>query len=173
MNHWRSTLEELVRTRRSALVGYAYLLTTDRLEAEDLVQDSLIKTFSRARSDLTLQAAEAYVRKTIRNTYLDGFRRRKRWAAVRHLFTNPEELADAAASVSDQLDLSAALRQLPTQERACLVLRYYEDLTVPQIAAELSLAQGTVKRYLSDSLDRLEAILQVPAGLTTPQGSTS
>ena len=48
---------------------------------------------------------------------------------------------------------------LGPQERACVVLRYYADRTVPEIAAELHLAEGTVKRYLSNALHRLRARL--------------
>ena len=48
------------------------------------------------------------------------------------------------------LDVRAALGALPPQERACVVLRYLDDLTVRDVAAELGLSEGAVKRYLSD-----------------------
>src|SRR5665647_2421787 len=47
MAAWEQSLQELVRTRGTALVGYAYLLCGDRREAEDLVQDALVKTYAR------------------------------------------------------------------------------------------------------------------------------
>src|SRR5665647_1403854 len=49
MAAWEQSLQELVRTRGTALVGYAYLLCGDRREAEDLVQDALVKTYARGR----------------------------------------------------------------------------------------------------------------------------
>ena len=57
------------------------------------------------------------------------------------------------------MDVRAALAALPPQERACVVLRFYDDLTVPQIAAQLRLAEGTVKRYLSDASGKLTRTL--------------
>ncbi|QIK84438.1 SigE family RNA polymerase sigma factor [Sanguibacter sp. HDW7] len=160
MNDWATTLDELVRARGDALVSSAYLLTGDLAEAEDLVQDALVAAYSRRRTDDDIRSAEAYVRRTIRNTFVDGFRRRKRWAAVRHLQVVPSSQPDDGAATPEHvpahLDVLRALATLAPRERACVVLRFYEDMTVPQIAAELGLAQGSVKRYLSDSVKRLE-----------------
>ena len=59
------------------------------------------------------------------------------------------------------LDVRFALRELSPRERACIVLRYFDDLTVPQIAAQLGLADGTVKRYLADASGKLATQLEV------------
>lgn len=157
---WEQDLETLVRTRGAALVGYAYLLCGDRREAEDLVQDALVRTFARGRAGPAPGSAEAYVRSTVLNSYLDGFRRRRRWAAVRHLVaTRDTTRAAHDGPTAVRLDLQTALGGLAPRERACVVLRFYEDLTVPAIADRLSLSQGAVKRYLSDATRRLEALL--------------
>ena len=159
MPAWEQSLDELVRTRGSALVGYAYLLCGDRREAEDLVQDALVKTFSRGRGGLEAVSVEGYVRRAILNTYLDGFRRRQRWAAIRHLVA-PDDVVPAGDSVvTDRIAVAAALRALSPRERACVVLRFYEDLTVAQIAEALVLSEGAVKRYLSDGVRRMEGLL--------------
>ena len=57
------------------------------------------------------------------------------------------------------MDVRAALAALPPQERTCVVLRFYDDLTVPQIAAQMRLADGTVKRYLADASGKLAQML--------------
>lgn len=159
MAAWEQSLDDLVRTRGTALVGYAYLLCGDRREAEDLVQDALVKTFSRGRGGLQATSLEGYVRRAILTTYVDGFRRRRRWAAVRHLVGSEDSAAAADGGTADRVDVAAALAELSPRERACVVLRFYEDLTVAGIAEALSLSQGAVKRYLSDGVHRMESLL--------------
>lgn len=159
MAAWETVLDELVRTRAPALVGYAYLLCGDRREAEDLVQDALVKTFSRGRGGLDVHNVEGYVRRAVLTTYLDGFRRRRRWAAVRHLVGSDESGPGPETGAVDRIDVAAALDGLSPRERACVVLRFYEDLTVPDIADALALSQGSVKRYLSDGVRRMEDLL--------------
>lgn len=156
MTHWRTTLEDLAHTRRPALVGYAFLLTGDQREVEDLVHDAFVRTFTRARSDITAAVAEAYLRRTIRNAFIDDYRRRTRWSAIRHLFVSGDAPApDEMTATEDRLTITDALDVLSPRERACIVLRYYEDLTLAQIANELNLATGSVKRYLADANRKL------------------
>lgn len=159
MAAWEQTLDELVRTRGSALVGYAYLLCGDRREAEDLVQDALVKTFTRGRGGLETHSLEGYVRRAVLTTYVDGFRRRRRWAAVRHLLAADDVGPGSDVGVAARADVAAALAQLSPRERACVVLRFYEDLTVPSIADALAVSEGAVKRYLSDAVHRMEGLL--------------
>ena len=158
MAAWEQSLDELVRQRGSALVGYAYLLCGDRREAEDLVQDALVRTYARGRGD-DLANVEGYVRRAVLNTYLDGFRRRRRWAAMRHLVATDDSRAGPEQSSTDRMDVRAALNHLSPRERACVVLRFYEDMTVAAIAEQLVVSQGSVKRYLSDGVRRMESLL--------------
>jgi DNA-directed RNA polymerase specialized sigma24 family protein len=83
-------LGDLARERGSALTSYAYLLTGDVAAAQDLVQDALVKVFVRTRKGFTPDAAETYVRHAILTLYIDGYRRRRNWASVRHLFDDGE-----------------------------------------------------------------------------------
>jgi len=82
MDDWEHDMGELVRTRHRALLGYAHLLSGNVRDAEDLVQDALVKVFSR-KSAPQPHAAEAYVRRAIYTIYLDLYRRRTRWSRVR------------------------------------------------------------------------------------------
>lgn len=159
MADWDDVLDRVVRERGPALARYAYLLTGDAREAEDLVQDALVKTFGRGRAMRETAAAESYVRRAILTTFLDGYRRRRRWAGVRHLLARGEQHEGPEGATSDRVDVQAALGTLSPRERACLVLRFYDDLTVPQIAARLDVSDGAVKRYLSDGARRMEAVL--------------
>ena len=163
MGGWRQRADDavatLARERGKALTGYAYLLTGNLRDAEDLVQDALIKTFVRRRSGLVLDSAEAYVRRVMLTTFIDGARRRRRWDDVRHLLATADGAAGPEDGTAERADVAAALRELSPQQRTCVVLRYYDDLTVPEIADRLGLADGTVKRYLSLGVHRLEALL--------------
>ena len=71
----------------------------------------------------------------------------------------PDAVPSATAAAETGIDVRAALATLRPRPRACVVLRFYDDLTVPEIAERLGLAPGTVKRYLSDAAEALELLL--------------
>ena len=152
-------LAVLARERGRALFGYAYLVSGDARTAEDLVQDALVRTFARRRAGFTPDDAERYVRRAILTCYLDGVRRSQRWSRVRHLLGSASEVADPAHAVGAVVDVRSALATLAPQERVAAVLRYCEDLTVPEVAARMELAEGTVKRYLSTATRKLTDLL--------------
>ena len=157
---WGDDLSGLATERGPGLVGYAYLLTGDLDGARDLVQEALIRTFGRPRGAADMAWLEAYVRRVILNIYLDAYRRERSWGRVRHLFVVPEKgSADDAARTADHVDVQEALADLPRRERACVVLRFYDDLTVPAIAERLGISEGAAKRYLSDGVRRLGSAL--------------
>ena len=87
---WERTVARLVDERGDSLTRYAWLLCGDRDDAADLVQDALVKTFGRLGNGFTVPAAEAYVRRAILTTFLDGGRRRTRWRRIAHLTAVPE-----------------------------------------------------------------------------------
>ncbi len=157
---------ELARRRGDALVRFAYLLTGDVAAAQDLVQDALVKVFVRFRDQPDVEIAEAYVRRAIVTLHIDDARRRRHLARLRHLVATPDTAAgdDTAA----HLDLHTALATLAPQERTAVVLRYFDDLTVPEIAEQMGLAQGTVKRYLHNAIGRLEQRLGPMPSLREP-----
>lgn len=159
MSDWQDTMEQLVRTRERALLSYAYLVCGNPVQAQDLVQDALVRTFSKERKGLTSVKAEGYVRRAITTIYVDHYRRGQRWQRVQHLF-RPERIApDAFGQVEAGSDVADALATLPPRVRACVVLRFFDDLTVPQIGRALGIAEGTVKRYLSDGMTQMQLAL--------------
>jgi len=156
MAEWLEEMERLVREREKALLGYAFVVCGDSSLAQDLVQDALVKTFSRPRAGLGAAKAEAYVRRAIATLYVDRYRRQVRWQRVQHLFRPPVDVESTTPFSDLSADVATALADLAPRVRACVVLRYFDDLTVPDIAAQLGLAPGSVKRYLSDGLRALE-----------------
>jgi RNA polymerase sigma-70 factor (sigma-E family) len=157
---WEDALVELLQTRGVTLMRHARLLTGNEHEAEDLLQDALVRVFTRHRRGKDPEAVEVYLRTVMANLVLDSRRRGVRWLRLRHKVATPvtggEGLGEAIAARQAAL---AALAALSPQQRACLVLRYYDDLPVAEIAARVGIAEGTVKRHLHDGTKRLAALL--------------
>lgn len=177
---WSDHLEALMTRRYPALVARARVLGADAAMAEDIVQQALVSTFSRPRHLATLGEAEAYVKRVIVHEYLDLVTRRRsetqRWVSAHNGTASAS--ADAAGQVDAKVDLASALAQLPPRERACVALRYLDDLDIQQTAAVLHLSTGSVKRYVHDGLTHLNAALGTNASevdalgapVTAPRG---
>lgn len=162
MADWKSAFDELVAVRGPALRGYAYLLTGEAASAADLVQEALLRVFGRLRVGNDIEQLEGYVRRVILNLYVDDRRRAKKWRETRHLLVEPDDQhREGDDTWATTHTVRRALSDLSPKQRACVVLRYYEDLTVPEIADQLGCAEGTVKRHLADARSRLAAQLGV------------
>lgn len=158
VNTWKGPLEELVRDKRADLVGYAYLLTGDRASAEDLVHDAILRTFTRARRLDTVWEAHGYVKRTIATQFINGTRKSAVAKRKEHLF-EAADIPSPAGAVGDVMVVERALATLSERHRACIVMRYFDDLAVSEIAQILGIASGTVKRYLHDAIRQLEHVL--------------
>ncbi|MGC4176087.1 RNA polymerase sigma factor [Demequina sp.] len=163
MGAWQAVADELIERRYGALVGYALLLTRNRHDAEELVQDALIATFTRRARFDSVAGAEAYVRRAIASRFVDMSRssarrlRRERAAAPMEAVHGPD------AVVEPDPALAAALAQLAPRVRACVVLRYLSDQSIAQISDALGIAEGTVKRNVYDGVRALAAALGTDA----------
>jgi RNA polymerase sigma-70 factor (sigma-E family) len=156
---WEQTLADLASGRGAALKRRAFLLCGDEAQADDLVQEALVRAFTRPMRVPRPGAAEAYVRMIMVNLFIDGARRRSRWSRVAPLLRPADTTPDPADQVSDRDAMLTALRSLSPRQRACVVLRYYEDLPVAKVAAALGVGEGTVKRYLSEAMSHMAAQL--------------
>ena len=152
---WEQALADLASGRAAALKRHAFLLCGDDAQADDLVQEALMRAFSRPRRVPRSGAAEAYVRVIMVNLFIDDARRHSRWSRVAPLLRPADMTPDPGEQVSDRDAMLTALRSLSPRQRACVVLRYYEDLPVANVAAALGVGEGTVKRYLSEAMSHL------------------
>jgi RNA polymerase sigma-70 factor (sigma-E family) len=134
----------------------AYLLCGDWHTAEDLAQTALAKVFVAWRRIQNQDAAQAYATKTLLNTYLADRRRR----LPVELITDrvPDHPAEQYPSESRIVVLDA-LATLPRKARAVIVLRYWSDQSVEQVAALLGCSSGNVKSQTARALDKLRAVL--------------
>ena len=105
------------------------------------------------------EAQAAYVRQAMLNIYRDSYRKRRTWFGVRPLVAERTAYGPPYAVAADKVDVHNALAHLSPRERACVVLRHYEYLTVPDVAERLGLSEGAVKRYLSDGTRALRGLL--------------
>jgi RNA polymerase sigma-70 factor (sigma-E family) len=154
---------EFVRARSLALRRTAYLLCGDWSAGDDLVQESLAKVYVAWPRIAASQAVESYTRTTMLRTYLNEKRKWRREVHYGDVPEHPTDDQDTALTVT----LSALLRELPAKQRAVLVLRFYQDLSVPQIAEELDIPQGTVKSQLSRGLSTMRTRLDEPEAQRT------
>ncbi len=145
--------EEYVAARQNGLLRTAYLLTGHRQDAEDLVQQALVKVVAhwhRIDGD-----PDPYVRQVLVRENISRWRRRRWREVLGH--EAPEPLA--SDDPADRLDLRRALRALAPRQRAVIVLRYLEDRSVAETADALGVGEGTVKSQTRDALARLRSLL--------------
>lgn len=154
---------EYVRARAVSLRRTAYRLCGDWHRAEDLVQRAFVLLYRHWRHVSRATSIDAYVRKMLVNTYLDE--QRGWWA--RRVTPNadpsprpPDRGPDEGAEHTDRrLDLMAALARISAGQRAVLVLRYWEQLSVAETAAALGCSDGTVKSQTALAIAALRRLL--------------
>ena len=147
---------DYVAVRWAALYRTARLLTGQRDDAEDLVQNALITAYGRWQRIRGMDSRDAYVRKVLLNRYLSQQRTRKRRAALSLLTAVPP---GPPTDPDVGLDLWRGIHALPPRQRAIVVLRYYEDLTETDTADVLGCSIGTVKSQCHRALATLKAAL--------------
>jgi RNA polymerase sigma-70 factor (sigma-E family) len=150
----RGDFSSFVAARWSALVRTAYLLTGDFHEAEDLVQVTLAKVYPHWGA-LHEETADAYVRRALVNNNRSRHRRR-RVAQLLMAFVPDRPAAGAGpGDVAERALLVSLLAELPERQRAVVVLRYWEDLPVEEVAELLGCSVRTVKSQASRALVKL------------------
>ena len=155
-------LEQLLAERGNRLMGIAIALTGERADAEDLLQAAL-ERLVRNRRGMIIDP-EAYLRRTLYNLAADGWRRRGAWRRavpllrVEHASAGADAAADAFAVVDRRDALVRLLARLPPRQRAVIMLRYWEQLTGPEVAEVLGCSEGTVKSAASRGLRRLREL---------------
>ncbi|MEU8253203.1 SigE family RNA polymerase sigma factor [Micromonospora inaquosa] len=151
------TYEEFADTRLAPLLRYAVMLTGDPHQAQDLVQETMVRVQLNWRRVARADSPERYVRRMLTNQYIDW--RRGSWVRRVLLRGEPDAsmpaLTDHAQSAVDRDQIWSWLSRLPRRQRAALVLRYYEDLPDIEIADILGCAVGTVRSSISRALATL------------------
>ena len=155
-----------VETTSRSLQRLAYLVCGDWHLADDVVQDVFYKLYLSWRRVDRSGNPLAYARRAVVNAAIDASRRPWR----REVPAEPGDDTDGydpTADVGFRDELFAVLGALPPKQRACVVLRYYEDLSIEQTADLLGCSEGTVKSNSARGLDALRQAMNEPRSADT------
>jgi RNA polymerase sigma-70 factor (sigma-E family) len=147
------SFDEFVIAHGPGLLRFGYLLTSGSDLAQDLVQDALVKMYSRWSSVGRIERPDAYLRRVMVNDLTN----RRRKLSNRETPSDPPDsaVADGTDAVSQRDEIWRILAQLPSRQRVVLVLRYYEEYSDEEIAAALGCAVSTVRSLASRAFTRL------------------
>lgn len=120
------------------------------------MQTALVKLYRASPRIADRDAVDGYARQVLLRCWLDE--RRRPWRRAERTADAVPELAAPSAGRDDE-DVLAGLARVPPRQRAVLVLRYFEDLSVADTAAALGCSEGTVKSQASRGLAALRAVL--------------
>jgi RNA polymerase sigma-70 factor (sigma-E family) len=151
----RDGFERLCRDHYANVVRTAYLITDDLQEAHDIAQEAFARAFERWRTVSTLDRPEAWVHRVAANLAVSWWRR----VRVRRSRPLPDAGVVEAPTMPDPA-LAQALRQLSPAQRTAVVLRFYADRSVEDVALALGKRPGTVRALTSQGVARLRVLLQ-------------
>jgi RNA polymerase sigma-70 factor (sigma-E family) len=160
----RAEFEHFAAAQTDGLLRCAFLMVGDRSEAEDVVQECLLRIARKWPRVRSMDYPSAYVRRVMVSLILDGAgQRSRRSAELGAVEPPPAGMGDgaAAAALDARADLLGAMTGLPGRQRAVLVLRYFADLQESEVAEILNCSVGTVKSSASRALERLRQAPQL------------
>ncbi|ALG10151.1 SigE family RNA polymerase sigma factor [Kibdelosporangium phytohabitans] len=143
--------------RSDAMRRTAYLLCGDWHRAEDLVQVAFTKLYLAWKRIAKREAMDAYARQTLVRTFLSE--RRLGWFRKESVASEHADVPITGYGPEDRMVLQEALKQVPPGQRAVLVLRYWEDMSVDETAHVLNCSTGTVKSQAARGLQTLRGLL--------------
>ena len=148
-------IDDLYRTHHGRMARLAVLLTGDAGAAEELMQDAFVRVWRSWDRINDSDAAHAYLRATLVNLSRSFLRRRA--LELRHRVRRIDDAIEIDAAA--RIDLVRAVIRLPARQRACVALRFYEDLSESETAKVLGISVGAVKSQTYKALRRLETMV--------------
>ncbi len=157
------SFEDFVRSETAGLLRSAYLLTGSAASAEDVVQETLTRLFPRWSRVQEATYPQAYVRRSLVNTFLNSRRSRSAQEIVVEDVGDRPSPVDLAQGVADSDLVWSLLGRVNERQRAALVLRYFHDWSDADIAQAVGCRTGTVRSLLSRGLTLLRAEMSAAA----------
>jgi RNA polymerase sigma-70 factor (sigma-E family) len=151
---------DFVNASQHRLRRTAYLLTGDWQLAADVTQEALLRVYVAWPRIERAGGLPTYARRALVSATID--QRRRPWRREEPTAIDVDRTDDSRIdeAVSDREMLLAALRRLPARQRACVVLRYFDQLSVEETAQAMRCSPGTVKSQTSRGLDALRDIFE-------------
>ena len=156
-------LEDLLALHGREIQAVAYLILRDRSDAEDVVVETLLSALEHGPSLRDDRALRPWLLRIATNHAL-GLRRSQARVVRLHVVPETSGRGDLAAEATGRVALLDGIADLPPRMRAAVVLRYYADLSVEDVAAALGKSPNTIKAQLQVALDRLRLALADPLG---------
>lgn len=153
-------LAELYERNAPGAGRLAYLLTGDRAQAEDLVQEAFVRMVGRFRHLRVPDAFDAYLRRTIVNLHTSQLRHKRVERAYLERQKHAPGPTDTLPDLGAREELWLALQSLPLRQRAAVVLRYYEDLSERDTADALRCSEAAVKSLVARAMETLRAQIE-------------
>ena len=150
-------ISKLFNAHARSLVRMVRLFVDDRNAAEDMVQEAFLRLLDALPKIRQPERAAAYLRSIVLNLARDH--NRHGLVSLRHRLPadeSPASIEDKIVLREDQKQVIEALGNLPRRQRDCLVLKYYTELPIAEIAETLGLSVNTVKTHLSRGMSELE-----------------
>ena len=161
-------LEDVLALHGREIQAVAYLILRNRADAEDVVVETLLTAFERSGQLRDERAFRTWLLRIATNHALTMRRRGGRIVRL-HVLPDRASTDDIGRASTDHVALLDGLAALPAAMRAAVVLRYYADLPVEEVAAALGKSPNTIKAQLQTALDRLRLTLADPLAATPPE----
>jgi RNA polymerase sigma-70 factor (sigma-E family) len=150
----------LYREHGLGLIRLAYVSLGSRAAAEDIVQEAFLGLYRRWDHLGSPDKAPAYLRSSVLNGCRNAGRRSARYPRI-VTHEPPADSAESAALIGElRREVIAALRRLPGRQREAVVLRFYLDLSDPEIAAAMGISVNTVRSTLRRGIGALGIALK-------------
>jgi RNA polymerase sigma-70 factor (ECF subfamily) len=157
-------LSALVERHHYPLIGFLYRMTGgDRTLAEDLAQEAFLRVIHAIQQYQYPRPFKPWLYAIATNMARDTFKRADHRRATDmpddDRLLSDERPEEALADLDEERRVAQALLRLPEHQREVVILRYYQELSLAEIAEALAIPVGTVKSRLSIGLERLRGVL--------------
>lgn len=163
------TFTRMVNQYQAALRRMCFLYLRDRTAAEDALQETFLKAYQHMDSFRSESKERTWLMSIAINTCKDM--NRSAWFRHTERRVTPEELPLAAPGQDeDALALAEAIRRLPGKHRDAILLYYYQDMTIQEVAEALHAAPSTIAKRLNQAKDKLRELLAEEIPSRQPEG---